>query len=1603
MAAIDFAGNAGSSVAYNPGDTLEFDASFNAGDLEIVEDSGNLVFTNAGTTVTLLGVTLATLSSADLVFLDGSQAFLNENGVGTGLGDYFDLRASGQFNMSGGSGEDEFYAGDQLDALDQINGGGGADQLTIEGSTTVVFTPTTVVGVETFELRSGSIDLTIADETVSGNIDQTLTVEATGLSSGNVLTFDASAVTSGHVVVHSGAADDVVTGSDNGDVITGGEGRDTISGGGGADVITGGLGGDTLSGGAGNDRFVFELPTPRSDSSPITPDDIDVITDFSAGDLIDLPNFANSLPLVFNPNPDGDGNSYGFALTVFGADGVQEDAHGGDGLIDVLWQHTGTGVELWVDANDDGQFSEGDLFVILDGATSLTEANFAQTFPAWRGTQGDDSRDGDANPNIFYGLGGADTLNGFGNVDQISGGAGNDTIDGGTGSDTLNGGADDDAISGGDQNDALYGGQGDDTLDGGDGDDILHAEYDPVTGGGDGVDAINTLSGGLGMDQLFGGAGHDTLNGNEDDDLLRGGENSDTLNGGDDEDTLEGDGGDDILNGGADDDTLTGGAGVDQLTGGTGADVFRFVVSNSSNAAADTITDFNRANGDRIELLSPVSFGGPFVFRGEATGTDLPGQDLGSGFAQVWWQATGTGIMLVVDINGDYELSGADFVVNIDGISDLQASDFVDGTFVVLTGTPGDDSNATLSGTVTADADIIFGVGGNDTLDGLAGGDQISGGTGDDTLDGGLGTDTLNGGADNDTLNSGDDNDTLYGGEGDDTLDGGDGDDILHAEYDPVTGGGDGVDAINTLSGGLGMDQLFGGAGQDTLNGNEDDDLLRGGENSDTLNGGDDEDTLEGDGGDDILNGGADDDTLTGGAGVDQLTGGTGADVFRFVVANSSNAAADTITDFNRANGDRIELLGPVSFGGPFAFRGEFTGTDLPTGDFGSGFAQIWWKAVAGGVDLIVDIDDDGELADTDFVVHLPGLAELQASDFAAGTFVVLTGTGGNDTNATLSGLPTAGDDIIFGLGGDDDLDGLDGADQISGGIGDDTLVGGLGADTLNGDDDDDTLSGDDGIDTLYGGSGGDTLNGGNDADVLHAEYDPVTGGGDAVDDENTLNGGAGNDQLFGGLGIDTLNGGTDDDLLRGGDNADVLNGNDGVDTLEGDAGDDTLDGGAGIDTIGGGLGIDQLTGGGEGDVFRFIVADSSLAAADTITDFNRGAGDRIELISPGFFGGPFIFRGETTGTTFPGEDLGDGFAQVWWRSAAGGVDLIVDTDSDGELTSSDFLVHMSGIADLQATDFVAGTFVILHGTSGDDTNATLSGPLTTGPDIVFALGGADVINGLAGDDQLYGNDGNDTLTGEAGVDILNGGNDNDTLSAGDGADTLYGGGGDDTLNGGNDADILHAAYEPQFGGGDATTAVNTLTGGAGNDQLHGGVGFDTLNGGADDDTLFGAENDDVLNGNEGTDTLNGGSGNDTLDGGTLADTLTGGEDDDTYITDGLDTLVELADQGIDTVRSQLTFTLAANFENLVLLGAGTINGTGNGADNELTGNGAANSLTGLAGDDTLDGGGGADTLAGGDDDDTYVTDGLDTIVEAVGEAQPHGPDRTRSRPMSRS
>ena len=62
---------------------------------------------------------------------------------------------------------------------------------------------------------------------------------------------------------------------------------------------------------------------------------------------------------------------------------------------------------------------------------------------------------------------------------------------------------------------------------------------------------------------------------------------------------------------------------------------------------------------------------------------------------------------------------------------------------------------------------------------------------------------------------------------------------------------------------------------------------------------------------------------------------------------------------------------------------------------------------------------------------------------------------------------------------------------------------------------------------------------------------------------------------------------------------------------------------------------------------------------------------------------------------------------------------------------------------------------------------------------------------------------------------------------------------------------------------------------------------------------------------------------------------------------------------GLDTVRSTVTFSLVASsrvkgeIENLTLEGSGNINGTGNALDNVITGNGGNNVLAGLGGADT--------------------------------------------------
>jgi Ca2+-binding RTX toxin-like protein len=121
-------------------------------------------------------------------------------------------------------------------------------------------------------------------------------------------------------------------------------------------------------------------------------------------------------------------------------------------------------------------------------------------------------------------------------------------------------------------------------------------------------------------------------------------------------------------------------------------------------------------------------------------------------------------------------------------------------------------------------------------------------------------------------------------------------------------------------------------------------------------------------------------------------------------------------------------------------------------------------------------------------------------------------------------------------------------------------------------------------------------------------------------------------------------------------------------------------------------------------------------------------------------------------------------------------------------------------------------------------------------------------------------------------------------------------------------------------------------------------------------------------------DNLYGGASADTINGLQGNDNMWGGLGDDVYYVDSIgDVITEVASEGIDSVYSEITYTLATNIENLTLTGLNNLDGTGNTLANQIIGNSGNNSLSGLGGADILIGGDGNDTLNGGAGNDTMI------------------------------
>jgi Ca2+-binding RTX toxin-like protein len=122
--------------------------------------------------------------------------------------------------------------------------------------------------------------------------------------------------------------------------------------------------------------------------------------------------------------------------------------------------------------------------------------------------------------------------------------------------------------------------------------------------------------------------------------------------------------------------------------------------------------------------------------------------------------------------------------------------------------------------------------------------------------------------------------------------------------------------------------------------------------------------------GDDSITGGTGDDILVGGAGSDILTGGDGADIF---VWNSGDTGVDTITDFNAAEGDVLDLADildsetdtAASLDGYLSFSSDGTDTTVSVSETSGG--AVNQTIILQGVDLT----NGGALNDQQIIQNL--------------------------------------------------------------------------------------------------------------------------------------------------------------------------------------------------------------------------------------------------------------------------------------------------------------------------------------------------------------------------------------------------------------------------------------------------------------------------------------------------------------------------------------------------------------------------------------------------------------------------------------------------------
>ncbi len=1403
------------------------------------------------------------------------------------------------------------------------------------------------------------------------------------------------------------AAANAITGSAVDNRIYAGAGNDTLDGGLGADRMFGGLGDDTYFVDEDGDE-VHELVNGGNDI-------VKSLVDFTLGVNVE------NLLLQGSAEIEGKGNDLNNVLTgnlvtneLWGFGGA-DTLDGGVGA-DVM--HGGSGNDTYVvdDVDDKAkELADEGTDSVLSSVTFGLE-DFVENLTL-TGTLAIDGKGNDGN-NVLTGNAVANRLEGFDGNDTLNGGAGNDTLIGGAGNDLYIVDSALDVVT-------ELADEGVDTVQSSIALTLAdNVEYLILTGagaiGGTGNDlnnvltgnaAANSLAGGAGNDTLDGGAGGDTMSGGSGDDTYVVDHASDTVSeaGGGGEDTvrsgityslgadvenlvltgsaaINGTGNllDNTLTGNAGANVLDGGAGADELIGGGGDDTY--TVDN----AGDTITE---ATGEGLDLVNAsvtytlatnvekLTLTGTEAING--TGNESDNTLKGNASANVLTGGAGNDSL---DGQGgaDTMLGGAgDDIYTVDIAGDIigeLADEGIDTVVSAIAWTLADNiDNLTLTGTAAVNG---TGNGLDNVLLGNSGNNILTGGDGNDVLNGGAGIDQMLGGAGNDSY------------------------------YVDVSG-----DVI-TENPGSGTDTAF-SAVTVTLGANLENLTLTG---TAAINGTGNElnNTMFGNSAANQLNGGAGNDIIDGGAGNDTMAGGAGDDIYYVNAANDAvtevlDEGMDTVfasaTYVLAVSGyvENLELTGTAAINGTGnAIANTLTGNAANNVLDGRGGADTlrggagndtYWVDTAG--DIVEELEGEGEDTVTAAVTYT--LVSQFVENLTLGGTAVINGTGNESANK-LTG--NGKNNELYGLGGNDTLDGGLGNDRMEGGLGDDVYYVNATGDVIV------ELEGQ-GTDAVVS-SIAYTL--GTALEDLSLAAGSITGTGNSAnnrlvcsDSGNTLYGMDGNDILVGGGFIDTLKGGMGDDLYyvnhaswsdtvttgtdEWGNPITTTYSSDGVDAVEEliDAGIDTivasytwtlganfenlvlvgtealngtgnslnniligsaaanlLDGKAGNDAMKGGAGNDTYIVDAAGDTIEEYAGEGSDTVQSTVT-FTLG--DNIENLT---LTGSSAIGGH--GNALSNILIGNSAANTLYGYAG------KDTLSGGAGADT-----MCGGADDDAylVDNVGDTVIELTGEGTDTVQSSVSCTLS---DYVenLTLAGSAAISGTGNtlSNMLKGNNGANTLVGLAGNDVIDGGAGGDIMKGGEGNDRYY-------VDSAYDSVVETDETGADAGGIDTVlaAATHTLSDFVENLTLTGKV---AINGN-------GNGSDNFINGNIAGNILRGYGGNDILNGGAGADRLEGGTGDDTYYVDiATDNVVELANEGHDTILSSASYTLKVNVENLTLAGVAMIDAIGNDLNNHLIGNVSKN---------TLDGKVGADTMEGGQGGDTYVVDNVgDVVVELADE-----------------